>query len=126
VGRDQAYLRLRLFGLPILAPVFEHLFRLITPVVLAAILAGILPVGLAVLFLGCADLLSVRRIVFSLLIQDLFSVLEVTETTNFGRTGFAAPTEAIPGSMSAMILSQGLALLAIGAGLRLQDSLGGS
>ena len=69
-----------------------------------------------------ANLLSACGVVFSLLVQDLFSVLEVTETANFGTTGFAAPTEAVPGSLSAMVLGQGFARVAVCAGLRLQDS----
>jgi hypothetical protein len=56
----------------------------------------------------------VRRVVFSLLVQDLFSVLEVTETANFSTTGFAAPTEAVPGPLSAMVLGQWLAPVAAG------------
>ena len=47
------------------------------------------------------------RIVFSLLVQDLLPVHEVTEAAYFCTTGFAAPAEAIPGPLSAMILGQG-------------------
>jgi hypothetical protein len=64
----------------------------------------------------------VRGVVFSLLAQDLFSVLEVTETANFGATGFAAPTEAVPGPRTAMVLGQGLALVTASARLGLQGS----
>jgi hypothetical protein len=69
-------------------------------------------VGHAVLFVGGQSLFPVRRVVFSSLVQDLFSVLEVTETANFGTTGFAAPTEAVPGPLCAMVLGQGLARVA--------------
>jgi hypothetical protein len=64
---------------------------------------------------GGQNLLPVRRIVFSLLVQDLFSVLEVKETPNCGTTGFAAPEEAVTIGTSAMTLGQGLPLVAIGA-----------
>ena len=43
---------------------------------------------------------------------------------NWGTAGFAAPAQTVPGSLAAMILGQGLALVAVGADLRLQDSLG--
>ena len=69
---------------------------------------------MGVLLLRRQNLLPVRRVVFSLLGQDLFSVLEVTETANFGTTGFAAPTEAVPGPLSAMVLGQWLAPVAAG------------
>ena len=68
------------------------------------------------------NLLPVRRVVFSLMGQDLFSVLEVTETANFGTTGFAAPTEAVPGPLTAMVFGQGLALVTASAGFGLQGS----
>jgi hypothetical protein len=64
-------------SLPIPTPVFEHPLS-----VALVILAGILPVNLAVLFVGCADLLSVCSVVSALLLQGSFSVLEVTEPTN--------------------------------------------
>ena len=66
------------------------------------------------------NLLPVRGVIFSLQGQDLFSVLEVTETANFGTTGFAAPTEAVPAPLTAMVLGQGLALVTARAGFRLQ------
>ena len=73
-------------GLAILPAVLEQLLP-VAPVVLA----GVPRVGLAVLFVGCQNLLPVRRIIFSLPVQDLISVLEVTETANCGTTGFAVP-----------------------------------
>ena len=77
---------------------------------------------MGVLLLRRQNLLPVRRVVFSLLGQDLFSVLEVTEAANFGTTGFAAPTEAVPGPLSAMVLGQGLVRVAVSADFALQDS----
>jgi hypothetical protein len=69
-------------------------------------------------------LLPVRGIIAALQLEDLLPVLEVVATALNRTTGFAAPTEAVPGPLSAIILGQGLALVAIGAGLRLQDCLG--
>ena len=63
-------------GLAIFTAVLQHLLP-VAPVVLASILAGILPVGLAVLFAGRADLFSVRSVVGALLLQGSFSVLEM-------------------------------------------------
>ena len=67
-------------GLTILPAVFEQLLP-VAPVVLA----DIVQVDLVVLFVGCQNLLSVRHIIFSPPVQDLFSVLEVTATAQFGR-----------------------------------------
>jgi len=64
----------------------------------------------------------VRRLVFSLQGEDLFSVLEVTETANFGTTSFAAPTEAVPGPLSVVVFGQGLALVTASARLGPQGS----
>jgi hypothetical protein len=69
-------------------------------------------------------LLPVRGVIAALLLEDLLPVLEVVATAPNRTTGFAAPAEAVPGPLSAIILGQGLALVAIGAGLRLQDCLG--
>jgi hypothetical protein len=63
----------------------------------------------------------VRGVIAALLLEDLLPVLEVMATAPNRTTGLAAPTEAVPGSLSAIVLGQGLALVAIGAGLRLQD-----
>ena len=41
---------------------------------------------------------------------------------NFGATGFATPTEAVPGPVSAMILGQVFALVAVRAGFGLHGS----
>jgi hypothetical protein len=57
----------------------------------------------------------VGRVVFPLPVQDLFSVLEVTETANCGTTGLATPTQAVPSPLSTMILGQWLARVAVGA-----------
>jgi hypothetical protein len=67
------------------------------------------------------SLLPVRGVIAALLLEDLLPVLEVVATAPNRTTGFAAPAEAVPGPLSAIILGQGLALVAIGAGLRLQD-----
>ena len=42
--------------------------------------------------------------------QELFSILEVTETENYSTAGFAAPAEAVTIGASAMILARGLRL----------------
>ena len=65
-----------------------------------------------------------RRIIFPLPLQELFPVLEVTETANCGTTGFAAPEQAVPGPLAAVVLGQGFALLELCAGFGLQDLLG--
>jgi hypothetical protein len=66
----------------------------------------------------------VRGVIAALLLEDSLSVLEIVASAYFCTTRFAPPTEAVPGPLSAIIFDQGLALLAIGAGLRPQDSLG--
>ena len=99
--------------MPPFAPVFEHSLS-VAPVVLATVLAGILPAGLAVLFVGVQNLLPVRRIIFSSLVQDFSPVPEVTETANDSATGLAARAEAVPGPLTAVVLGQGLALVAVG------------
>ena len=40
-----------------------------------------------------------------------------------GHSRFCSAGQTVPGSLAAMILGQGLALVAVGADLRLQDSL---
>jgi hypothetical protein len=68
------------------------------------------------------SLLPVRGVIAALLLEDLLPVLEVVASAPNRTTGFAAPTEAVPGPLSAIIFSQGLGLVAIGASL--QDSPG--
>jgi hypothetical protein len=67
--------------------------------------------------------MPVRGVIAALLLENSLSVLEVVATAPNRTTGFAAPAEAVPGPLSAIILAQGLRLVAIGTGLRLQACL---
>ena len=80
-----------------------------------------LPISLVVGARGLLAGLPVRGVIAALLLEDLLPVLEVVATAPNRTTGFAAPAEAVPGPLSAIILAQGRGLVAIGAGLRLQD-----
>jgi hypothetical protein len=112
---------LRLLGLTIPTAVFEHSLS-VAPVVLA----GVLRVGLVVLFVGCADLLSVCSVIGPLLFQGSLSTLEVATPALLCTASFAARIVAIRVIVCSIVFGQWFALVAVPADFGLQDSEGTS